>query len=60
MWHRQNGFNDTKSLQRPPTEFIILYLQPVLCEPAFLHIALREIFCLGVVKVKIFLAIETN
>ncbi|KAK0176602.1 hypothetical protein PV328_000721, partial [Microctonus aethiopoides] len=56
----QDGSNDAKSLQGPPTKFVTSYLQPVVCEPPLLHIALREIFCLCVVKVEIFLTSEAN
>ncbi|KAK0079651.1 hypothetical protein PV326_008615 [Microctonus aethiopoides] len=60
VWHWQDGSNDAKSLQGPPTKFVTSYLEPVICEPPFLHIALREIFCLCVVKVQIFLTNEAN
>ncbi|KAK0090579.1 hypothetical protein PV326_004087 [Microctonus aethiopoides] len=56
----QDGSSDTKSLQGPPTKFVTSYLQPVICDPPLLHIALREIFCLCVVKVQIFLTSEAN
>ncbi|KAK0177277.1 hypothetical protein PV328_001346 [Microctonus aethiopoides] len=48
VWHWQNDSNDAKSLQGPPTKSVTSYLQPVVCEPPLLHIALREIFCLCV------------
>ncbi|KAK0083951.1 hypothetical protein PV326_006464 [Microctonus aethiopoides] len=60
VWHWQDGSNDAKSLQGPPTKFVTSYLQPVVCEPPFLHIALRELFCLCVVKVQIFLTNKAN
>ncbi|KAK0092898.1 hypothetical protein PV326_000379 [Microctonus aethiopoides] len=56
----QDGSNDTKSLQGPPTKFVTSYLQPVVCEPPLLHIALCEIFCLCIVKVQIFLTNEAS
>ncbi|KAK0078199.1 hypothetical protein PV325_002841 [Microctonus aethiopoides] len=44
VWHWQDGSNDPKSLQGPYMKLETSYLQPVVCEPALLHIALREIF----------------
>ncbi|KAK0077627.1 hypothetical protein PV325_003657 [Microctonus aethiopoides] len=41
-------------------KFVTSYLQPVVRVPPLLHIALREIFCLCVVKVEIFLTSEAN
>ncbi|KAK0079236.1 hypothetical protein PV325_001497 [Microctonus aethiopoides] len=52
--------NDVKSRQGSSTKFVTSYLQPIVWEPPLLHIALREIFCLCVVKVKIFLTSEAN
>ncbi|KAK0076739.1 hypothetical protein PV325_004939 [Microctonus aethiopoides] len=60
VWHWQDGSNDAKSLQRPPTKFVTSYPQPVVCEPPLLRIAPREIFFLRLVKVKIFLTSEAN
>ncbi|KAK0079900.1 hypothetical protein PV325_000655, partial [Microctonus aethiopoides] len=56
----QDDSDDAKLLQGPPTKFVTSYLQPVVCEPLFLHIAHREIFCLCVVKVHIVLTSEAN
>ncbi|KAK0165497.1 hypothetical protein PV328_004004 [Microctonus aethiopoides] len=60
LWHWQDGSNDAKSLREPPTKFVTSYLLPVVCKPALLDIALREILCLCVVKVQIFLASAAN
>ncbi|KAK0076870.1 hypothetical protein PV325_004751 [Microctonus aethiopoides] len=60
LWYWQHGSNEVKSLQGPLTKIVTLYLNPVVCQPPLLHISLREIFCLCVVKIKIFLTSEAD
>ncbi|KAK0071652.1 hypothetical protein PV325_012547 [Microctonus aethiopoides] len=60
VWHWQDGSNDVKLLEELLTKFVTSYLQPVVCEPSLLHVALRKMFCLCVVKIEIFLTSEAN